>query len=204
MSILLSPSGLAIAEHSRGISGTGGTSGGGGAGGGGGGGVIPGNLTAVTPVSAMWMHKFWGLQGNPTRTDQVYAGNPPKTYSQANVDAWTQLYANAGFSWVRARYNPNHAGTKRMVTRARTLGLKVLWTTVPEAESGSDLPTDQTIAETRAVIKDIALNAADVTLGIEGLNEPNHNRNGTPVKADWATNAVYGAVPHQKAISTLR
>jgi hypothetical protein len=162
---------------------------------------IPAGLTSRTPVSAMRMHQFYGIQGNPTRFDQPYAGNPPKTYAQANIDAWVAKYEAMGCYWVRARYNDNHKGVQRLVTLLRQKNMKVLWTTVPEGDgANASLPTGQTIAQTRTIIQDIAKNAADVTIGIEGLNEPNHNRNGAPVVTDWATNAEYGAVPHQKAI----
>src|SRR5919202_760494 len=48
-----------------------------------------------------------------------------------------------------------------------------------------------------AVLAHIRDNAADVCIGIEGMNEPNNNRDGSPLPADWAVKAV----AYQKAIA---
>lgn len=75
--------------------------------------------------------------------------------------------------------------------------MKVLWSVVPE---GGSIPTDQTPAETLASCKALVANVADISLTVEGVNEPNHNRGGGSVPLDWADNPTYGAVTHQQII----
>ncbi len=71
----------------------------------------------------------------------------------------------------------------------RALGVKWVVTLIPE--DWSMTPTQ--LATVLAHIRD---NAADVCIGVEGMNEPNHNRGGSPVRPDWAA----AAVAYQKVI----
>jgi hypothetical protein len=79
------------------------------------------------------------------------------------------------------------------VAAARTYGVKWLMIVVDEAGTS---PTTQTLAQTKARIEHIAANAADVVYAFQGLNEPNHNRNGGVVPANWAQVAT----DHQRMI----
>ena len=99
------------------------------------------------------------------------------------VDDWTQRLADMGATYVRGRYRPTSANTARMVERCRALGLTWLMSVIPENWSMSE----QELASVLAHIRD---HAADVRAGIEGMNEPNHNRDGSPLRPDWPARTV--------------
>jgi hypothetical protein len=73
--------------------------------------------------------------------------------------------------------------TTTTIKRARAHGLKWGMTVFPEDWGLSD-------AELATRVKHIAQNAADVCLYIEGMNEPNHERDGSRAPADWPQRTV--------------
>jgi hypothetical protein len=81
------------------------------------------------------------------------------------------------------------AATESIVAQCRTYGLKWVMTLIPEDWS-------MTLDQLTAVLVHIRDNAADVCIGIEGMNEPNQNRDGSEVRADWAA----ATVAYQKVI----
>ena len=138
----------------------------------------------VDTVAAQRLFDAYGVGAHPQR-------GGVSTYR--NVDAWVQRLDAMGAPYFRGSYRPGTTGTAKAIAASRKYGVKWLMSVVPEAGTR---PTNQTPAQTRAVIHDIARNAADVVYAIEGLNEPNHNRGGGTVPADWARIAT----AHQQAI----
>ena len=133
----------------------------------------------------MWseaLRRTYGVGVLPPSLNQAYS----------HVDAWTGRVAGLGAAYVRGRYIPRSTQTTQIVARCRALGLRWLMSVIPEDWS---LSRD----ELRAVLAHIRDNAADVCLGIEGMNEPNHNRNGTPVRPDWPQLTV----GYQRVIKTF-
>lgn len=147
-------------------------------------GAMAGN---VQPISAKQIYDSYGVCAHPTRRDLVYG------VQTSNIDAWMSRLATMGASYFRGKYTPDHPNTAVAVAAARRHKMKWLMTVVPE---GSTSPTEQSTAETAAAVKDIGDNAWDVSAGIEGINEPNHNRGGGSVPSNWAQVAV----DHQRAI----
>ena len=125
-------------------------------------------MTQVVPRWSEDLRRSYGVGVLPPTLNPAYS----------HVNAWTQRLADLGATYVRARYLPGRAHTAGIVQRCRALGLTWLMSVVPEDWSMSE-------RELRAVLAHIRDNAADVCAGIEGMNEPNHNRNGTPVRSDW-------------------
>ena len=143
-------------------------------------------LPEVQPLAARDVYNGYGVCAHPTFRTTVYG----------DVDAWMAKLAALEIRYFRGAYDPRNPGSRAAVVAARKHGVRWLMLVVPEGQLG---PTDQDVETTAAIVRDIAANAADVCLGIEGLNEPNHNRNSTvPVPADWAVTAA----AHQKAIWT--
>ena len=143
-------------------------------------------LELVQPLAAKDVYDGYGVCAHPAFQRSVYA----------DVDAWMARLSAMGARYFRGNYNPSNAGCRAAVVAARKYGVQWLMIVVEESKTG---PTDQTVAKTVATVKDIAVNAADVCYGIEGVNEPNHNRSSTfPVPSNWAATAT----THQKAIWT--
>ncbi|QNN54034.1 hypothetical protein [Nocardioides mesophilus] len=144
-----------------------------------------GPVRQVHPLSAMDVRTNLAVAAHPAFADSVYS----------DVEAWMERLATMGVTLFRGLYNPQNAGCQKAVAASRRYGVKWLMTIVPEA---NDKPTDQSVDTTAAIVRQIAATCPDVCYGIEGINEPNHNRGGSfPVPLDWAT--AYTA-PHQKAI----
>ena len=141
-------------------------------------------LDLVQPLAAKDVADGYGVCAHPAFQRSVYA----------DVDAWMGRLAAMGVKYFRGTYNPSNAGCRAAVVAARKHSVKWLMIVVEESQSG---PTDQSVAQTVARVRDIAINAADVCYGIEGVNEPNQNRSSTvPVPLNWAVTAT----KHQKAI----
>ena len=136
-------------------------------------------LPLVTPVWSERVRRSYGVAVHP---------NLGKTGYQY-VDAWAAQVAAMNVSYIRGRYAPRLDATVKTIARCRALGLKWLMLVIPE-----DWSMSQT--ELRSVLAHIRDNAADVCIGIEGMNEPNHNRDGSPVRSDWAA----ATVAYQKVI----
>jgi hypothetical protein len=125
-------------------------------------------MTQVVPWWSETLRRSYGLGILPP------AGNP----AYSHVDAWAQQVADLGAPYIRGRYLPGRTNTARVVERCRALGLRWLMSVIPEDWSMSE-------RELHTVLVHVRDHAADVCAGIEGMNEPNHNRNGTPVRSDW-------------------
>ena len=150
--------------------------------------VVPTVAAAAPPlvdtVSAQRVHDAYGVSAHP----EWQGGS---TYN--NVDAWVQRLDSLGVPYFRGRYKAGTTGTAEAIAASRKYGVKWLVSVVPEAGRS---PTNQTPAETRAIVQQIGRTAADVVYGFEGLNEPNHNRGGGTVPSTWAQIAT----AHQRAI----
>lgn len=131
------------------------------------------SLPSVTPLWSESVRRRYGVCAHPNFQRTVYG----------SLDAWASRLDTLGAAYFRGFYAPGLPSTLRMVEHCRRLGLKWLMLVVPEDWS----MTSDRLKATLAHIRD---NAADVCIGIEGMNEPNHNRNGTPLRADWATATV--------------
>src|SRR5215217_2876314 len=136
----------------------------------------------VTPVWTEELRRSYGVGVLPAVTAPAYA----------YVDDWMQRLADLGAPYVRGRYQPRTARTAQMVERCRALGVTWLMSVVPENWSMSE-------QELQAVLEHIRDNAADVCLGIENINEPNHNRDGSPLRPDWPQLTV----GYQRVIKTF-
>ena len=139
-------------------------------------------VTQVVPRWSEDLRRSYGVGVLPPGSNPAYS----------HVDAWTQRLADLGAGYVRGRYLPSRAHTARIVARCRALGLTWLMSVIPEDWS-------MTEEHLSAVLRHIRDNAADVCLGIEGMNEPNHNRDGSPLRIDWAP----AAVAYQRVIKTF-
>ncbi len=136
-------------------------------------------LPLVTPVWSEQLRRSYGVAVHPNLGKTGYA----------YVDAWAQQVAAMNATYIRGRYAPQLDATAQTIARCRALGLKWLMLVIPEDWSMSP-------AELRTTLAHIRDNAADVCIGIEGMNEPNHNRDGSEVRADWAA----ATVVYQKVI----
>lgn len=129
----------------------------------------------VQPVSALYITSRSGVCLHPNFNT---AGS---VYKATNADAIVSRVASMGMTFFRGLLSAQTADAYAAACRKH--GIKWLMTVVPE---GGTSPTDQTVAATRAKIELIRDKYADVCAGIEGLNEPNHNRGGGTVPSDWA------------------
>jgi hypothetical protein len=127
----------------------------------------------VSPVWSETLRRSYGVCAHPNLTHTGYA----------YINEWSQAIADVGAGYIRARYYGGSKPTAATIARCRALGLKWLMLLIPEDWSMS-------LAELQGVLAHIRDNAADVCIGIEGLNEPNTNRDGTAVPADWAAKTV--------------
>ena len=134
-------------------------------------------------VSSQQIAESYGVAAHPNFQQSVYQ----------NVDAWMARLASMGATYFRGNYYPGNKGTIAAVAAARKYHLKWLMIVVEEAGT---TPTTQTLAQTKARVEDIAAKAADVVYAIQGVNEPNHNRGGGVVPANWAQIAT----DHQRVI----
>ncbi len=130
-------------------------------------------LPQVTPVWSETIRRSFGISVQPQMQHTPYG----------QVDAWPAYAAELGVSWIRGKYTSNLRSVDSLVRQCRALGLKWVMTVIPEDWS-------MTNTELRAALTHIRDNASDIVIAIEGMNEPNHNRDGSPVRADWATVAV--------------
>lgn len=129
-------------------------------------------LPMVTPLSAQKVHESYGICAHPSFVDTVYQ----------QTDAWMSRLASLGVTHFRGVFNENNPGTQQAIAAARQYGLK--WVMLVAPENGS------TLGSVSARMDYIAHHAADICAAIEGPNEPNHNRDGSPVAPDWAVTAT--------------
>ena len=146
-------------------------------------------LPLVSPVWSENLRRSFGVAVQPQMLKTPYA----------SVSAWPRYAAELNAAYIRGKYSPLpmlRAATDSIVAQCRTYGLKWVMTLIPEDWS-------MTHDQLRAVLVHIRDNAADVCIGIEGMNEPNHNRDESPVRADWAAATVaYQKVIHDFVRST--
>jgi hypothetical protein len=143
--------------------------------------VVPAGLQPT--VSSQQVAESYGVAAHPVFQKSVYQ----------NVDAWMARLAAMGATYFRGNYYPGNKGTTAAVAAARKYGLKWLMIVIDENNTS---PTTQTLAQTQARIEHIAANASDVVYALQGLNEPNHNRGGGVVPANWAQIAT----DHQRVL----
>lgn len=128
------------------------------------------DLPQVTPVWSEELRRGFGICAHPNFTKTVYGHDAE----------WLSHLGDLGVGYFRGLYCPSLAVTMRVVKYCRKNGIKWLMLVMPTNWSLSDEKLDATLAHIRD-------NAADVCIGIEGPNEPNHNRGGGSVRSDWAS-----------------
>ncbi len=151
--------------------------------------------STVTPVTARYIRERSGVCVHPNFNADL------SVWKMENASEICALVAAQGMTFIRGQLPNTNTIADAWASACRENGLKWLMLVVTEGSSG--LPTDMTPTQVRAKIARIRDRYADVCLGIEGMNEPNHNRGGAdapPVVDDWATNQDYGAVPMQRLI----
>lgn len=141
----------------------------------------------IRPVSAKFVRDRTGI-----RCGLQFQGDL-SIYKPENADAICELVAATGLKVIRGLFTPSRTTNSAWADAMRATGLKWLMPVVPE--SGTS-PTTQTVTETIAKVNMIADEYADVCAGIEGINEPNHNRGGGTVPLNWANTTFL----HQRAI----
>src|SRR5215213_9578224 len=133
-------------------------------------------LPMVTPVWSESIRRSFGIAVQPQFIDSPYGA----------AAAWPKYVSEMGATYIRGKYNisPNlRASNDTIIKQCRALGLKWVMTVIPEDWSMS-------IPALKAVLADIRDRAADVCIALEGMNEPNHNKDGTRVRSDWAAATV--------------
>ena len=130
-------------------------------------------LPLVTPVWSEAVRRSYGICAHPTFMTRTYQ----------HADAWLPLLKESGAAYFRGRYAPSAPNTNKIIQFCRANGIKWLMTLLPEDWSVTE-------AELKARLIHLRDNAADICLAIEGINEPNHERDGGAPPADWAARAV--------------
>jgi hypothetical protein len=124
-------------------------------------------LPLVTPKWSQLALESFGVCAMPMHDHSVYHYR----------SAWIDNLASMGVHYIRGTYKQGFDPTYETVSLLRQHGMK--W--------GMVLVTDlkQSDADIIARVNDIANKAADVCLAVEGINEPNFNRDGSPVPSTW-------------------
>ena len=130
-------------------------------------------LPLVRPVWAEKVRRSYGVCAHPNFQKTVYGG----------VDTWSLQLESLGASYFRGDYAAGLSSTMHMIQRCRELGIRWVMVVAPENWSMS-------IPQLKATLAHIRDHAADVCMAIEGINEPNTNRDGSRVRHDWAKAAV--------------
>lgn len=126
-------------------------------------------------MSSQWVHDAYGHCAHATF----------RTTGYKNIVDWAPKITAQGVNYIRSEYAEGNANNQPMIDYCRANGLKWLMLLGNETQA-VQVTTDR--------VNHICNNAADVCLGIEGLNETNSTAGGTPL--DWATVTV----AHQQAI----
>jgi hypothetical protein len=105
-----------------------------------------------------------------------------QTTSYRYADQWLSALATMGVPYFRGLYADHLPLVEATLRGARDRGLQ--WGMLV----CNDL--DTTPEQVQARVADIARNAADLCLFVEGVNEPNYQRGGGAVPSDWADRAV--------------
>ena len=127
---------------------------------------------ALPMVAPKWSHRAvesFGVCAMPLHDKSVYHYR----------SSWISNLSSMGISYIRSSYEPGFAPTYETVSLLRQRGMK--WGMIAVEED------ELTVSDSRIInrINDIANRAADVCLYVEGINEPNHSRDGSPVPSNW-------------------
>ena len=100
-----------------------------------------------------------------------------------NTTDWMDALAKTGASYFRGLYAEGITATKTTTASARAHKIQWGMTVCPE---------DWALTHAGLIkrINHIADNAADVCLYIEGVNEPNHERDGSKAPSDWVQRTI--------------
>ncbi len=124
-------------------------------------------LPTVTPKWSQLAVESFGVCAMPMHDKSVYKYR----------SAWVANLASMGVSFIRGTYkngfDPTYDTTRLLRQHRMKWGMVLV----------NDLY--QSDADIRARVNDIASKAADVCLYVEGINEPNHNRDGSRVPSNW-------------------
>ena len=127
------------------------------------------------PVLPLWSeqaYRSFGVVSHPTFQSTTYG----------YADAWLDALADIDVRYFRGLYADHLPLVQSVVEGARDRGLQ--WGMLVCNDLGTPPP------ELSRRIADIARNAADLCLFVEGVNEPNYVRGGGTPPADWAERAV--------------
>ncbi|MBA2444106.1 MAG: hypothetical protein H0V49_02080, partial [Nocardioidaceae bacterium] len=125
-------------------------------------------LPTVRPLSSHKVYEAFGVCSHPNFGKTGY-----KYTSQ-----WMAALASTGASYLRGMYVHDLAATPTTIKAARSHGIKWGMAVCPDDWGLSD---QGLIAR----IKHIAQYASDICLYVEGVNEPNHERDGSRPASDW-------------------
>ena len=141
------------------------------------------HLPKITPVWSEAVRRSFGICAHPTYMSRTYGA----------ADSWLALLKESGAAYFRGKYDPSARNTKEVTEFCRANGIKWVMTLIPENWKMTEVELQSRLAHIRD-------NAADVCLAIEGINEPNHERDGGTPPADWAVRSV----GYQKVIWDFR
>jgi hypothetical protein len=130
-------------------------------------------LPKVQPISSRRAYRAFGVCSHPNFGATVYK----------NTTDWMYMLAKTGASYFRGLYADNITATQVTIASARKHGIQWGMTVVPDDWSLSD-------AALIKRINHIAEHAADICLYVEGVNEPNHERDGSKAPADWVARTI--------------
>ncbi len=136
-------------------------------------GAIGSALPAVKPLWSQRVAEAFGVCSHPNFGQTVYA----------STNSWMEALAATGATYFRGLYSHRLSATQTTLSGARKHGIKWGMTICPEDWGISDL-------ELIARVQHIAANAADMCLYVEGVNEPNHERDGSAPPQDWVRRTV--------------
>jgi hypothetical protein len=126
-------------------------------------------LPTVTPKWSQLAVQSFGVCAMPLHDKSVYH----------HRSAWIANLASMGVHSIRSFYEAGFAPTYETVNLLRQRGMK--WGVIAIDEDELQAPDARIVAR----VNDIANRAADVCLYVEGINEPNHNRDGSRVLSNW-------------------
>ncbi len=129
-------------------------------------------LPIVRPISSQAAYSALGVCALPQQLTSPYQ----------YISQWMAALSQTGASYFRGRYEHGTPAAAQTVSAARSRNIKWGMTVSPDLNF-----SDSALV---ARIKHIAANAADRCLYIEGVNEPNYNRDTGTVPTNWAARTV--------------